>query len=178
FAGHEEDGFYIDGHHCVPILLADLKGGGSADHARIVEENVNATEFADGAFDHAPAVGRAGHVGTLKDGAASGGGDFARELFASFLVQVDNGDRRALAGKEQCGGAADTASAAGDESRLVMELFRGHISSQASIGAILERLPFRYSRHIGQDSSWIRTMTPGTEEFRRGEASITPPTTV
>src|SRR5205807_8573836 len=85
FAGHEEDGFYIDGHHRVPILLADLKGGGSADDARIVEEYVNATEFADGAFDHAPAVGRAGHVGALKDRAASGGGDFARELFASFL---------------------------------------------------------------------------------------------
>src|SRR6202007_1410403 len=51
FAGHKEDGFYIDGHHRVPIWFIDLDGRRPPDHARIVEEDVKAAEFAEGAFD-------------------------------------------------------------------------------------------------------------------------------
>src|SRR6202034_2985815 len=85
FAGHKEDGFYMDSHHRVPIFLADLNCRGSADDARIVEEYVNAAEFMEGAIDHALTVGRAGHIGRFKDRAASGCRNLARDLLARFL---------------------------------------------------------------------------------------------
>jgi hypothetical protein len=48
---------------------------------------------------------------------------------ALLLVQVNNAHCRALAGKEQCCGAANTASAPCNESRLAMELFPRHYSN-------------------------------------------------
>ena len=108
-------------------VLTDLNYRGSADDARIVEEYVNATEFMDGAFDHAPAVGRASHIGAFKDRAATGCRNFARDLLARFLVQVNNAHGRTLAGKKQCCGAANTAGAPGNESRLATE-FPSHYS--------------------------------------------------
>src|SRR5580692_2147920 len=127
FAGHQEDGFYIDGHHRVPIFLADLDDRGSADHARIVEQYVNAAEFEDCAFDYSPAVGRAGHVGAQKDRVTAGGGDFACHFLTRFLVQINDTYCRTLVGKEQRCRTANTARTPSNDGRLAMELLHGHI---------------------------------------------------
>jgi hypothetical protein len=65
----------------------------------------------------------------------AGGGDFACNLLTCCLVQVNDAHCRTLVGKEKCCSTANTASAPRNDSRLAMELLRGHISPADSSGA-------------------------------------------
>ena len=65
-ARHQKNGLYIYRHHPVPVGFAEFHHRSPANDSGIVEQDVDAAEFTDGALGDTPAVGGAGDVAGLE----------------------------------------------------------------------------------------------------------------
>jgi len=117
---HEEDGLQIDVHDAVPLGLGDVEHRLHADHARVVEQHVEAPPATVWLLDHAGDVGRPGDVGLNGDGAKLGG-----ELLRRRAVDVGEHETVATGGQPAGRGGADAARGAGNEDSATLALSHG-----------------------------------------------------
>ena len=81
-------------------------------------KHVEAAELVDGSADRRLQALGISHVGADRDRFVAGE---VSGFLARPRIDLDNGDFGAFAGEQDCGGAADTATSAGDEDYLACE---------------------------------------------------------
>ena len=101
----------------------------------VVDEDVEAAELRDGLADDSPAVLGIAQVAAHLNGLAAGGLDEPGRLCGVVvLLEIGDGDVRALAREGERDGAADAAVTAGHDGREVFELACASIALLTVVG--------------------------------------------
>ena len=95
--------------------FAELNDRGTADDARIVKQNVNATEFRDGAVEPRAGSRRRGSRRQVRKWRVRRLGYFGGNLLSGCLVKVGDSHRRTFARKQESRRATDAGGGAGDQ---------------------------------------------------------------
>jgi hypothetical protein len=123
---------------------------------RIVDEDVEAPEAIDGPLDGFVAELRRADIAPQQQAVASFLLDeLFRLLGVLVLLEIDDGDFRALAREEDARRPADTAIAAADQRDLTLE----------AIGARIARLVIRLRPHLALDAGLMRLLLGWQRRF-------------
>ena len=100
----------------VPIGLAHFEERHARVHPGVVDEDIEPPEFALDLRDHPLSVRGPGDISLHEDRPPAGGADLLHHLFGRrAIVEVVDGDVRALAGERQGDPAPDALLGAGDQ---------------------------------------------------------------
>ena len=105
----------------VPIRFRDVHDVGTARHAGVVDEDIDATKLGHGVCDHAANVADATDVGRNRHGAALAGGERAHHLVGLVTVNIDRDDDGPGLGKCPGGGRTDAATGTGHHRHAILE---------------------------------------------------------
>jgi hypothetical protein len=87
-------------HHPVPILFADLHHRGPTDDARIVDQNVNASELSHRSLHHALAIRGVRNIYRFEESTTANSGNLFHHESAGIVIHIRNRNRRALPRKQ------------------------------------------------------------------------------
>ena len=112
---------HVHAEDAVPLLDRGLDGGGAADDAGVVEDDVDAAELVDRRGTTRSMSASLATSAAMAIGGAAGRADLGGDGFGGLGVQVDDGDGRALRSEGERRRTADAAGAAGDDGLLVLK---------------------------------------------------------
>ena len=119
--GEAEDAGEIDVDDGLPVFVGVVDGGGAADDAGVVDENVDGAKVLDGFFNEALADGGIANVTGEGDAPDSGFGDEVLRVLRRILGAVNSNIGSGL--REGDGdGRAEAARGAGNECCLSLEV--------------------------------------------------------
>src|ERR1700688_2611169 len=126
FAGDQERAASVGGEDGVPLAEGEALEIGSVVVGGVVDEDVDASEFAPGIFHHGLDAGFIGDVAAQGEGAHAVAGEIDDGLLGfAGGIEIGEGDVGAGLGQGESGGASQAAGGAGDEAGLAAEGFGG-----------------------------------------------------
>jgi hypothetical protein len=125
----------------VPVLLGELEQQVVPRHARVVDQDVQATEPPDDRVDGALDAVCVAHVRTDADRVRRDlRGDLGRGRGCGRLVEVQQGDLRAVRRQPACRGGADPSCCAGDQCHAPVQCTHSSAPSLDRIRPILSEV--------------------------------------
>src|SRR5262249_51626912 len=98
--------------------------------------DIEAAVFLDCAIDQRLDIVLAGYVGTLKNRASLGGGDFRDHQFSTLRVEIANHNCRTFFCEPDCGGFAHSACRAGYDCNFSIELAHRRSPSRSQLNPL------------------------------------------
>jgi hypothetical protein len=118
--GAKKDRFQVHVHNMIPVRLFHVDDQLGIGASRDVDENIEFSPTLHCRPDHFLHGFLVRYVNDDGKGIAASTRDFDGALFSAFRVDVGDGDFRAFAGKMARNGAANAASATGDDCNSVI----------------------------------------------------------